>query len=107
MADLNIRNVDDELVRRLKVAALDGGLTLREYVIWRLGGMENGGSHPVARPAEGEERPAVRGEGKRKGGNGKETAALGREVDRHQARKDVGHGTLCMCRECETKRRGK
>jgi hypothetical protein len=36
--DLNLRNVDDELVRQLKVEAAKDGKTLRDYCVERLSG---------------------------------------------------------------------
>lgn len=36
--DLNIRNIDETLVTKLKHEALDTGVTLRELVIGKLGG---------------------------------------------------------------------
>lgn len=33
MADCNIRNIDDELLKKVKIAALEQGLTLKEYAV--------------------------------------------------------------------------
>jgi hypothetical protein len=45
MADIHIRNVDDELFRRLKVQAATEGITLKELVLRKLGFTE-----PAERP---------------------------------------------------------
>jgi hypothetical protein len=37
--DLNIRNVDPDLIRSLKLAAVEKSLTLREYCLEKLGGI--------------------------------------------------------------------
>jgi hypothetical protein len=42
MADLNIRNVDDALVKRLKLEAVERGATLREIVIGKLANGNSG-----------------------------------------------------------------
>ncbi|HEV2521051.1 MAG TPA: hypothetical protein VGT24_01610 [Candidatus Acidoferrales bacterium] len=55
MVSLNIRNVPEEVVRAIKAAAAQSGLTLREYVIRaltvRAGDFGNGGL-PVYRPGD-------------------------------------------------------
>ncbi len=33
MAQMNIRNVPDDLLKRAKIAAIEGGITLRELVL--------------------------------------------------------------------------
>ena len=40
MADLNIRNVGADLIKRLKADAALNGITLRMYVLMQLGGAE-------------------------------------------------------------------
>lgn len=54
MPALHIRDVEEKLVQRLKAEAALGGVTLREYVIGRLGGQktEDRGSGDMPRPAE-------------------------------------------------------
>jgi hypothetical protein len=128
MADLNIRNVPDELLRQLKIEAVECGQTLRELAIEKLGivKVEVVGV-PVVDPeppsvavgyggitrAEGEHDDAVesiaiamsaRQEGKR----------YGRKLSEHRPAKDrpfkgsrgvPGHPSICMCRLCEAARR--
>lgn len=117
--DLNIRNVSEELVTKLKGEAVRGGVTLREYVIWRLGGAGNGdsgvsGSDTKSYKDAGRESKSV---GEQQSGIGVQSdsarecsvipssAKSGEPREEWRVRKDVGHGTLCMCRQCEAKRR--
>lgn len=77
-------------------------VTLKELVISKLGG-KNGDrdKDTVARAAEGQEEGWAAEE---RAGAKEERVARARGSK--AGRKDVGHGGICLCRECEAKRRG-
>jgi hypothetical protein len=58
MADCNIRNVDDKLMRAVKVRAAEAGLTMREWVV---GVLERGVKDGVAVGFEGKHDRRVAG----------------------------------------------
>ena len=107
MADLNIRNVEELDMRQWRLLAMQEGVTLRAWVIARLNGERPEiASVGVVGEKEavmvvGETRRAGRGKSPRKAAVLDEDMPVAREI----GRKDVGHGGMCLCRECEAKRR--
>ena len=98
MGQLNIRGVDDEMVKRLKHEAVDAGKSLKDYVVEKLGG--------------GEPRRAVSTDGREtsaspKGsGQNYDLMTAGRSTDPgRRTAESSGHGEVLMVPEtafCDT-----